>query len=83
LLALCPNAGSIGDPYAALRAISDAWVGAQAADPDLADPGEDVIDLSADKLTGSAGRDWFIIGAGDTITDWKAKNPDGDVVTHL
>ncbi len=36
-----------------------------------------------DTLTGSSGGDWFIIGDGDKITDFKKIDKDGDLVTVL
>jgi PKD repeat protein len=41
-----------------------------------------VTDPSYDSLTGGSGADWFIISAGDKVTDFKLKNKDGDVVTN-
>ena len=34
-------------------------------------------------LTGSSGADWFIIGDGDLIPDFKKVTIDGDLVTTL
>lgn len=68
-----------------LRRILGDWA-ADFADDDGAS--DDILDETVvgdteyDKLTGSAGHDWFILSADDKITDLKKVNKDGDVVTY-
>jgi Ca2+-binding RTX toxin-like protein len=66
-----------------LRAISADWVGNRTLDPDAVDEvlDETLIDDDLDMLTGSSGSDWFIIGGGDKVTDFKKQSTDGDLVT--
>ena len=45
---------------------------------------DSVVDENYDQLTGASGADWFIISAGDKITDLaKAIRKDGDVITYV
>ncbi len=45
---------------------------------------DSVVDENYDQLTGASGADWFIISAGDKITDLaKAISKDGDVITYV
>jgi Ca2+-binding RTX toxin-like protein len=70
--------------YAALRAIDDSWAANWSVDSDLESTSGDVLDESgsADKLTGSSGHDWFILGSTDKITDIKSTTKDGDKITY-
>ena len=74
-----------GHNYDTLRAISDNWAAKWIADEDMADNNSDndIVDEGADQLTGSAGHDWFIIGAGDKITDINSATKDGDKITNI
>lgn len=42
---------------------------------------ETLVDTNFDQLTGGSGADWFIIGQGDKVTDFKIQNKEGDLVT--
>ena len=81
------TAGNISSQFSAsaLRAINAAWAADKTASEDdqsLADDG--VFDENYDQLTGASGADWFIISAGDKITDLaKTVSRDGDVVTYV
>ena len=70
--------------YAALRAIDDSWAANWSVDSDLESTSGDVLDESgsADKLTGSSGHDWFILGSTDKITDINSATKDGDRITN-
>ncbi len=70
--------------YAALRAIDDSWAASWSVDSDLESTSGDVLDESgsADRLTGSSGHDWFILGSTDKITDIKSTTKDGDKITY-
>lgn len=77
--------GEVGSHFTskALRDILGDWTQGK-IDGDKADDVVDealVVDGDWDMLTGSSGYDWFIISAGDKITDFKVKNPGGDLVT--
>jgi hypothetical protein len=51
-------------------------------DATMADDG--VVDENYDKLTGASGADWFIVSAGDKITDLaKTLSKDGDMITYV
>ena len=78
-------AGEVGDHFSRdeLLDILAQWAANRAPDQAFA---EEVLDETlsdtGDKLTGSSGADWFIIGNGDKITDFKKNNnSDGDLVT--
>ena len=66
-----------------LRAVSLDWVRDRALDAAAVDEvlDEALIDNDLDMLTGSSGSDWFIIGTGDKVTDFKKQNTDGDLIT--
>jgi uncharacterized delta-60 repeat protein len=69
----------------ALRALLADWGAGQIADDTEADGlvDDSILDDDFDKLTGSSGADWFIVGEGDRITDWKwRRSRDGDLVTQ-
>jgi len=79
-------AGDVANRFTdeALRQISAAWAATKTVEEavdDILD--EEIIDANFDQRTGSSGADWFIIGQGDRITDFKIRNNDGDVVTIL
>lgn len=69
----------------AVRQISFDWAVNKTADQEEGILDETLVaDGAADKLTGSSGSDWFIIGSADRITDLKKdNNNDGDLVTVL
>ena len=75
-----------GLDLAMLRAIANAWNQSRSATNDVVDDAVDeaIADSNADKLTGSAGADLFIINSEDQITDFQFGKPrtnkDGDVV---
>ena len=71
--------------YATLRAMDDQWAANFTPDTDLATTGSDVdvVDESADQLTGSSGHDWFIVGSSDKVTDINSASKDGDIITKL
>ena len=80
-------AGDLSGAYAynTLRTISENWAANRTPDSDLDDNNSDgdVTDTSVDQLTGSSGRDWFIIGSGDKITDINSATKDGDRITLI
>jgi uncharacterized delta-60 repeat protein len=79
------TAGDIADHFtvAALRAASAAWAADKTVSPDEGGSGDEVVsEGDFDRLTGSAGADWFIISTGDKITDLhQDAHRQGDVVT--
>jgi hypothetical protein len=42
-----------------------------------------LIESDYDKLTGSSGADWFIVGQNYVITDFKPQKNNGDLVTSV
>jgi Ca2+-binding RTX toxin-like protein len=79
------NAALFNSSFSNLRSIGDAWASQFAADSDLADSNSDgdILDEAFDQLEGGSGRDWFILGQADTITDLKASAKDGDRIQYL
>ena len=71
--------------YTTLRAIDDQWAANFTPDTDLANTSNDVdvVDESADQLTGSSGHDWFIVGSSDKITDINSVTKDNDKITSV
>jgi len=79
-------AGAVRSSYSliAIKDVLAEWVADAIPTPD--DGGSDdsaVVESDVDKLTGSAGADWFIVGEGDLITDLKLNRNTGDLVTHV
>jgi VCBS repeat-containing protein len=69
----------------AIRAMGTAWVASHdATNEDVATIVDDPLADGADRFTGSAGSDWFIISVGDTVTDAHTNwGHDGDVITYV
>jgi Ca2+-binding RTX toxin-like protein len=79
-------AGAIGPAYSLedVKTILADWVAGAVQTPDDSDLDDSVLaESDYDKLTGSSGADWFIIGQNDVITDFKPQKNNGDLVTSV
>jgi autotransporter-associated beta strand protein/VCBS repeat-containing protein len=80
-------AGKVGasTSVSTLRSLASEWAASRTTSPtETSEADELVSDAEGDKLTGSAGGDWFIINVDDIVTDHpKGSNKDGDVVSYV
>jgi Ca2+-binding RTX toxin-like protein len=79
-------AGTIGSSLTLedLKGVLAGWVmGAVQTWDDSGSDESVLMGSDFDKLTGSSGADWFIIGQNDIVTDFRPERNTGDLVTHV